>query len=138
VKTIVRSIAVLLAAVAESAAAQSILAGEWQIRLAQTDVPGGQAVVATQCVSATQAQDPAVIAQRVRPRADCIVTTRPSGEGEYGWTFECPQSGMRGRGRMHYTSSAMQGEIHSTTPMGGAAIDMTQRITAKRVGPCGR
>lgn len=138
-KNIVRTLVVALAAaIAAPAAAQTILAGQWQIRLTQPGIPGGQGIVATQCVSAVQAQDPAVIAQRVRPRADCIVTTQPSGEGAYAWTLECPQSGMRGRGQMHYTSSAMQGEIHSTTPVGGATIDMTQRITARRVGPCGQ
>ena len=136
---IARSIAAaLLVAGAGPAQAQAILAGAWQIRLTQIGVPGAQPAVATQCVSRLQAQDPAVIAQRVRPRADCIVSTRPAGEGQYAWTFECPQSVMRGRGQLHYTSSAMQGEIHSSTQVGGASILMTQKITAKRVGPCSR
>jgi hypothetical protein len=128
-------ITILLAAAAP-ARAQSILAGEWQITLGQSGMPGAPAATATQCVSGYQAADPGVIARRARPRADCTTTSAPAGEGEYKWTFDCPQSAMSGRGPMHYRSTEMSGEIHSSTRVGGARIDMTQKITARRVGPC--
>lgn len=129
-------VALVALAAAAPARAQPILSGEWQISLGQTGVPGAPAALATQCVSAAQAADPGVIAQRVRPRADCVVTSQPSGEGDYAWTFDCPQSGMRGDGLVHYTSSALRGEIHSSTQIGGERIVLTQTLAAKRVGPC--
>ncbi len=128
--------ALALAGAAIPAAAQSIMAGEWQITLTQSGMPGAPAATAMQCVSGMQAGDPGVIARRARPRADCTTTSTPAGEGEYTWTFDCPQSAMSGRGQMHYRSTEMAGEIHSSTRVGGASIDMTQDISAKRVGPC--
>ncbi|MGH8738999.1 MAG: DUF3617 domain-containing protein [Burkholderiales bacterium] len=128
-------LAVLLAA-ATPAQAQSILAGEWQITLSQSGMPGAPAASAMQCVSGAQAADPGVIARRARPRADCTTTSTPAGEGEYRWTFDCPQSAMSGRGQMHYDSTELSGEIHSSTRIGGANIDITQQITARRIGPC--
>ena len=130
--------ALIALAAAAPARAESILAGEWQISLTQPGVPGAPTALATQCVAGPQANDPAVIAQRVRPRADCIVTTQPAGEGDYAWTFDCPQSAMRGDGLVHYTSSEMRGQIHSSTQIGGSGIVMTQIIAARRVGPCGQ
>ena len=115
-----------LAAAAAPARAQSIMAGEWQITLSQSAMPGAPPAAATQCVSGFQAADPGVIARRARPRADCTTTSIPAGEGEYAWTFECPQSAMSGRGQIHYSS----------TRIGGTYIDTTQKITARRVGPC--
>ena len=112
------------------------MAGEWQITLSQSAMPGAPPATAMQCVSGLQAGDPGVIARRARPRADCTTTSTPAGEGEYAWTFDCPQSAMSGRGQMHYSSTEMSGEIHSSTRIGGASIDMTQKITARRVGPC--
>ena len=129
-------VAILLAAAAAPVWAQSILAGEWQITLTQSGMPGAPAATAMQCVSGLQGADPGVIARRARPRADCITTSTPAGEGEYKWTFDCPQSAMSGRGQMHYGSTEMSGEIHSSTRIGGASIDVTQQITARRVGPC--
>ena len=128
-------LAVLLAAAAP-ARAQSIMAGEWQITLTQSGMPGAPAATAMQCVSGPQTGDPGVIARRARPRADCTTSSTPAGEGEYAWTFDCPQSAMSGRGQMHYRSTEMAGEIHSSTRIGGSSIDMTQDIAAKRVGPC--
>lgn len=130
--------ALIALAAAAPARAEPILAGEWQISLTQPGVPGSPTAHATQCIAGPQADDPAVIAQRVRPRADCVVTTQPSGQGDYAWTFDCPQSAMRGDGLMHYTSSEMRGQIHSSTQIGGSSIVMTQNIAAKRVGPCGQ
>jgi hypothetical protein len=131
------ALAVLIAlAAAATARAEPLLAGEWQISLTQPGVPGSPTARATQCLVGAQADDPAVIAQRVRPRVDCVVTTQPSGEGDYAWTFDCPQSAMRGDGLVHYTSSEMRGQIHSSTQIGGSSIVMTQDIAAKRVGPC--
>jgi len=129
-------VALVALAAAAPACAQPILAGEWQISLGQSGVPGAPAAHATQCVSAAQAADPAVIAQRVRPRADCVVTSQPSAEGDYAWTFDCPQSAMRGDGLVHYTSNALRGEIHSSTQIGGSSIVLTQTLAAQRVGPC--
>ena len=128
-------LAILLTAATPSWA-QSILAGEWRITLTQSGTPGAPAATAMQCVSGLQAGDPGVIARRARPRADCTTTSTPAGDGEYKWTFDCPRSAMSGRGQMHYSSSEMAGEIHSSTRIGGASIDMTQDISAKRVGPC--
>ena len=128
-------LAVMLAAAAP-AWAQSIMAGEWQITLSQSGIQGAPPATGMQCVSGFEAGDPGVIARRARPRADCTTTSTPAGEGEYAWTFDCPQSGMSGRGQMHYRSTEMSGEIHSSTRVGGARIDMTQKITARRVGPC--
>ena len=125
-----------LAAAAAPARAQSIMAGEWQITLSQSAMPGAPPAAATQCVSGFQAADPGVIARRARPRADCTTTSTPAGEGEYAWTFECPQSAMSGRGQIHYSSTEMSGEVHSSTRIGGTYIDTTQKITARRVGPC--
>ncbi|HUJ86735.1 MAG TPA: DUF3617 family protein [Burkholderiales bacterium] len=129
-------LAFALALAAMPARAQSIMAGEWQITLTQSGIPGAPAASAMQCVSGLQAGDPGVIARRARPRADCTTTSTPAGEGEYKWTFDCPQSAMSGRGQMHYSSTEMAGEIHSSTRIGGSNIDLTQDIAAKRVGPC--
>lgn len=126
----------ILLAAAAPAQAQSILAGEWQITLTQSGIAGAPPATAMQCVSGLQAADPGVIARRARPRADCTTTSTPAGEGEYAWTFDCPQSAMRGHGQMHYSSTEMAGEIHSSTRIGGSSIDMTQTINARRVGPC--
>ena len=136
-KAIRTALAALIAlAAAAPARAQPILAGEWRISLTQPGVPGAPTAYATQCIAGPQASDPAVIAQRVRPRADCVVTSQPSAEGDYAWTFDCPQSGMRGDGLVHYTSSALRGEIHSSTQIGGSSIVLTQTLAAQRVGPC--
>ncbi|HKI63247.1 MAG TPA: DUF3617 family protein [Burkholderiales bacterium] len=128
-------LAVMLAAAAP-AWAQSIMAGEWQITLSQSGIQGAPPATARQCVSGFQAGDPGVIARRARPRADCTTTSTPAGEGEYKWTFDCPQSAISGRGQMHYRSTEMAGEIHSSTRVGGARIDMTQQIAARRIGAC--
>lgn len=132
----IRIAALALLAAAAPARAQSIMAGEWKITLTQSGIAGAPPASAMQCVSGLQAGDPGVIARRARPRADCTTTSTPAGEGEYAWTFDCPQSAMSGRGQMHYGSTEMAGEIHSSTRIGGSSIDMTQQITARRVGPC--
>jgi Protein of unknown function (DUF3617) len=135
-KFAVRILALALASAAFPARAQSIMAGEWKLTLTQIGMAGAPPATAMQCVSGFQAADPGVIAQRARPRADCTVTSTPAGEGEYRWTFDCPQSAMSGRGQMYYSSNEMSGEIHSSTRIGGATLDMAQKITARRVGPC--
>jgi hypothetical protein len=129
-------LALALAAAAFSARAQSIMAGEWKISLTEVGMVGAPPATAMQCVSGFQAADPGVIAQRVRPHADCTITSTPAREGQYLWTFDCPQSAMSGRGQMYYSSTEMSGEIHSSTPIGSATLNMAQRITARRVGPC--
>ena len=57
-----------LAAAAAPARAQSIMAGEWQITLSQSAMPGAPPAAATQCVSGFQAADPGVIARRAPGR----------------------------------------------------------------------
>lgn len=131
-----RYLLLLMLLAAGPATAQSIMPGEWKISLTQIGMAGAPAATAMQCVSGLQAADPGVIAQRARPRADCTLSSIPAGEGQYRWRFDCPQSGMSGRGRMHYGSTEMDGEIRSSTRIGGASLDMTQKITARRVGPC--
>jgi Protein of unknown function (DUF3617) len=135
-KLALRIAALALAAAASPVSAQSIMAGEWQITLTQSGMPGAPAATAMQCVSGFQAADPGVIARRARPRADCTTTSAPAEQGEYKWTFDCPQSAMSGRGELHYRATEMSGQIHSSTRIGGSSIDMTQDISAKRVGPC--
>ena len=132
----IRIVALALAATATPAWAQSIMAGEWQSTLTRGGRGGAPPATAMQCVSGLQAGDPGVIARRARPRADCTTTSTPAGKGEYAWTFDCPKSAMSGRGQMQYSSTEMSGEIHSSTRIGGASIDMTQQITPRRVCPC--
>ena len=132
----IRIVALALAATATPAWAQSIMAGEWQITLTQSAMAGAPPATAMQCVSGLQAGDPGVIARRARPRADCTTTSTPAGKGEYAWTFDCPKSAMSGRGQMQYSSTEMSGEIHSSTRIGGAGIDMKHPIHAPRAGPC--
>jgi hypothetical protein len=128
-----------LALAAAPAWAQSMLPGEWRISIGSPAMPGASSATATQCIARSQADDgPAVIARRVRPRADCTTTSAPAGYGEYAWTFDCPQSHMHGEGRLRYRSTELEGQIRSSSSIGGANVDMTQKLSARRIGPCAK
>jgi len=131
-------LAAALALCAAGARAAGMMPGRWEISSTVTSpaMPGVRPATRTQCFGAQQNWDPASMLEPGRDHPDCEVTVTSARPEDFSWTMQCPQSGKRGSGKMRYGSTSMQGQMRTESAVGGQRFDITQKISARRLGPC--
>ena len=134
---------ILLAALFALAAAgaraqQDIMPGRWEITSTITSpaMPGMQPATRTQCFGPQQKWDPASMLDPGRGHPDCELTVTSARSDDFTWTMQCPQSGKRGSGKMRYGAISMQGQMRTESAIAGQGFNTTQKISARRLGPC--
>jgi hypothetical protein len=90
----------------------------------------------TSCVTADHAMPP------IGPRnGQCAISKMDRSGADLSYAASCTSKEGRTttiEGQMHYSGDAMAGEVHvRTAPRDGKAVDVTQHITSRYLGPCG-
>ncbi len=131
-------LAAVLAVAGAPALAQGMEPGRWEITSTITSpaMPGMRPATRTQCFGPQQNWDPASMLDPGRGHPDCELTVTSPDPDDFTWTMQCPQSGKRGTGKLSYGRTSMQGEVRTSSSVGGQSFDTTQKISARRLGPC--
>jgi len=127
---------ILLAAASLPVAARAMEPGERQYASTMTSpiLPRPQATV-TQCASKEDAADPTRFTAH-SPAADCQVTPGSRTSENYSWTVSCPKQGMRGEGKARFGCGTIESDMQTTMDMQGQKMDMLNRTSGRRLGPC--
>jgi Protein of unknown function (DUF3617) len=131
-------LAAVLALAAAGARGEGMMPGRWEITSTITSpaMPGMRPATRTQCFGPQQNWDPASMLDPGRGHPDCELTVTSARPEDFAWTMRCPQSGKRGSGKMRYGATSMRGQLRTSSAVGGQRFDTTQKISARRLGPC--
>jgi hypothetical protein len=130
-------LAFVLTGVSGFAWCQEMEPGEWQFdaTVSSPMFPQPQTTTFTRCVKPGESSDPAQVMGK--PQAsDCAVTSQNATGDGYTWEMACPASNMRGRGTVHYRKGAFEGEMEFSGEMQGTKLEMHNKMTGRRLGPC--
>jgi len=91
-----------------------------------------------QCLSPADAQDPSrVLGGMSNPGASgCTYGDKSYAGNTFTFTMQCPGYAMQSRGEISFTSDSMDGTISAVANVGGQKVEMSNRVTARRVGGC--
>jgi hypothetical protein len=131
-------LALALAAACAPALAEQMEPGEWQFDSIMTSpmIPKPQVSTSTRCVKPEEAADPDKMMAKPQEQGDCKITPSKPSADTYAWEMSCPKSGMKGSGIARYGRDTLEGEVKMSGEAYGRKIDMTTKISAKRLGPC--
>ena len=131
-------LAALLFLASASAWPEGMQPGRWEIVTTITSpaMPGVPPTTKLQCFGPEQEWDPASMLQPGQGHPDCTLTITSPAHYDFRWNMECPQSRMRGSGKMRYGGTSMEGEMRTSTEIGGQSFDTTQKVSGRRIGPC--
>ena len=135
--------AALLALVSHPALSADISPGLWEIMMetrvaASPDFAPGPFKL-NQCLTAADARNPErVLGQVANPGAQgCEYTDKNYSGNTLTFTMRCSGSfAIQSRGRVSYSSDAMDGTITATANVGGKVVETQNRISAHRLGGC--
>jgi hypothetical protein len=127
-----------LAVLAPSAAAQTMVPGEWLFTstLSSPLMPAPQESSFTQCVTQADAEDPTRFTARDQT-ADCEVAPGVRTAENYSWTVFCHGQGLRGSGTARFRGDTIESEMQVSANLRGQKVEMRTRIVGRRLGPCG-
>jgi len=129
--------AVILAAVANDAAARDIEPGQWRITTTMSSpiLSGPQTTTSTQCVTREDLKDPRRAINK-RLQSDCRTVSLTQDGNTYSWEVRCALADMSNRGTLRHGHGTMTGKSLMTANVFGQKLDMSTKIFAKRLGPC--
>jgi len=122
--------------------AQDISPGLWEIKLDArvSSMPNMAAgpLKLMQCLSPADAQDPSrVLGGMSNPGASgCTFGDKSYAGNTFTFTMQCPGYSMQSRGEISFTATSMDGTISAVANVGGQNVEMSNRVTARRVGGC--
>jgi hypothetical protein len=136
---------VLLLVLSTAVFAQSVRRdGKWQVTM-QMEMPGMPAgmppFTTEQCLTREQVDDPQRAVpqqpQRGGGQSDCKYEDYKLTGNKVTWTMRCttPQP-MTGSGEITYTENAYNGVMKMNMERGGQGMQMTMKMTGKRLGDC--
>ena len=118
--------------------------GRWEVTM-QMEMPGMPGKMppftAEQCVTKEQANDPQRAVpqqpQRGGGQSDCKTEDYKVTGGKVTWTMRCttPQP-MTGTGEIIYAGNTYNGVMKMNMERGGQPMQMTMKVTGKRLGDC--
>jgi len=117
-------------------AAPAFQEGEWQITT-QTEIPGmpftPPAVTMRQCLTLKDR-----IPQGKDATGECKVVDQSSSGNTMRWTMRCGDANgtTEAKGEVAYSGKTMKGVSHITSSSRGETMQMTSRMTGRRIGPC--
>jgi len=125
------------------AAAQDISPGLWEIsvqsRVAATPDFAPPPFTQNHCLTAADARDPSRLLSSI---ATPGATGCTFGETSYSgnslrFSMQCTGTfSLRAQGEVSYTRDSMNGNINTTSKLGGQQVDMQNQVAAKRLGGC--
>lgn len=136
--------AVLLALSATAFAQAPRRDGKWEVtmQMEMTGMPAKMPPFTTeQCVTKEQLSDPQRAVpqqpQRGGGQTDCKYEDYKVTGSKVTWTMKCttPQP-MTGTGEITYTDNAYNGVMKMNMERGGQPMQMTMKMTGKRIGDC--
>src|SRR5437588_6576445 len=95
---------------------------------------GGMSASHTMCVEPDKAVP-------TDPRPECRIERMTRNGGTVNWATTCTtgQGNVRSEGVAHYSGDTMDATLTTHVPQaGGRAMETTQRITGRYLGPCGK
>ena len=113
--------------------------GEWQINATTTSplFAAAQSSVFKHCVTREDAENPERWMARQSEKGECKLTPRERTADSMTWEMACPRTNMRGSGAARLTGPAtLEGEMNLTGNFQGHAVQMSTRMSGKRLGPC--
>jgi hypothetical protein len=129
--------------VACGAAHADISPGEWQMSTT-VELPGMSSAFGpftqTECLSATQAKDPGrLFAAPGGPAAGCAFTNQNDDGSTFSFDLSCGgTTPVSGSGSVRYGADSVDGELKLRSEFGGQLLETRFRISAHRIGPCGK
>ena len=93
----------------------------------------------TQCLSAADARDPArLLGQIANPGASgCSYTERNYAGDSLSFKLQCAGSyGIASRGQVSFSATSMDGSITADANVGGASVQLQNKLSARRIGGC--
>ncbi len=133
--------AVLIATIATPAAfAQDVSPGLWEITM-ETRIPGSdvQAVPPSQMTQCLKASDAAALVGAIsNPGArDCSYTEKNYSGNTFRFAMVCSGAfALKTRGEFSFMSTSLSGTITAIANVGGQATELTNKVTARRIGGC--
>jgi len=128
-----------LAALAQS---NTLAPGQWQISV-QTQAAGMPMPMApvevSQCLSEHDAQDPSKILGAVSsPEAsNCVYADKGYEGANFHFSMQCSGTlALQAHGRFAFTATSLNGTIDATASIGGQPVELSNVVTAQRVGDC--
>ena len=113
--------------------------GKWEMTV-QTEMPGMAFTIPPMEYSVClTAQD--MVPQRQDARQKCRMIENKVAGDTVSWVMECrdAKTVTRSKGRITYHGSSMDGTVQVSTEGGEAgSMTMNQKISGKRLGPCGK
>jgi hypothetical protein len=119
--------------------------GKWEVttQMEMAGMPAGRgmpATTTTQCITKEQADDPQKFAAQPPGRGgqnDCKVSDYKVDGNKVTYSMKCttPQE-MTAAGEMVYGDNKYDGVVKMSMSRGGQTLDMTMKMTGKRLGDC--
>lgn len=135
--------AALLAASSVPALAADLSPGLWEITL-ETQIaaqPGfkPEPMRLKQCLTAADTKDPsALLGGLANPGASgCSYSDKSYSGNTFRFTMQCAGSfGMQSHGEVTFSADAMSGTVSATANVGGEKAELSNKISARRLGGC--
>lgn len=122
--------------------ASTLAPGQWHISV-QTQAAGMPLPMApmqvNQCLTEKDAQDPSKMLGGVSSpeAADCVYSDRAYVGDHFHFAMQCGGAlALRARGDISFTATSLSGTIDATANLNGQSIELTNTVTAQRVGAC--
>src|SRR5271156_2708516 len=143
-RTWIVAIASSAAALAASGSlAADISPGLWEIsmesRVASSPEYAPAPVSLKQCLTAEDAREPGrLLGQIANPGATgCKYSERTYSGNSLSFTVQCTGNfAIVSRGNVMFTPDTMNGDITATANLNGSSVEMQNKISARRIGPC--
>ena len=125
------------------APAEELTPGLWEISL-ELQLPGAAPQTAlptrvSQCLSAADARDPSKIlgAMATPGASDCRYVDKTDSGNAFHFSMECAGTyQLKLRGDLVHSSTSMSGSIVTHAQIGGQAVELPSRVSARRLGDC--
>jgi hypothetical protein len=142
-KNLLKAIGMLLLTNAAISSAEDLTPGLWEIVM-KTTVPGSSGFAPppykmTQCFTANDAQDPSKIIGPIATSgaSNCAYSEKNYVGNTFHFAMSCSGSyGLKTRGEVSFTATALSGTISATGNVGGVTTEFQNALSARRLGEC--
>src|SRR3970282_783809 len=129
----------LLLAASAPAFATAMQPGEWQFNSTTTSplFATAQSSVFKYCVTQQDADNPEAWMARQSEKGECKLTPGERTPDSMKWKMSCPRTNLHGSGAARLTGPGrLEGEMKLSGHFPGHAVQMSTRMSGKRLGPC--
>lgn len=129
----------LLLAASAPAFATAMQPGEWEFNSTTTSplFATAQNSVFKYCVTQQDADNPEAWMARQSEKGECKLTPGERTSDSMRWKMSCPRTNLHGAGAARLTGpGSLEGEMKLSGSFQGHAVQMSTRMSGKRLGPC--